>query len=289
MANLITIEQKILKKNAEIALENRREIDARGAFGVGLLSAPGSGKTSLLEKLLQELRGRARCAVVEGDVQTDRDARRIAALDVPVVQIVTNGTCHLEARMVQEALPQVPAGGLDLLFIENVGNLVCPASYELGEHIRVVVMSTTEGEDKPVKYPALFRNADALVLNKIDLLPHLPGFFVMTFFTAAAAAGFGLVLATLCKSRQQLSGLATILILTMSALGGSMFPRFLMPESIRRIGNFTFNAHALDGYQAVFWRDARLIELWPQVAILTGLTVAFMTIARLLARRWETL
>jgi hydrogenase nickel incorporation protein HypB len=173
MTNLITIEQKILKKNADIALENRREIEARGAFAVGLVSAPGSGKTSLLERTLQALGGRARCAVVEGDVQTDRDARRIAALDVPVVQIVTNGTCHLEARMVQEALPEVPATGLDLLFIENVGNLVCPASFELGEHLRVVVMSTPEGEDKPLKYPALFHKAHALVLNKIDLIPHL--------------------------------------------------------------------------------------------------------------------
>jgi len=128
-----------------------------------------------------------------------------------------------------------------------------------------------------------------MVVFRLDLIPHLPGFFIMTFMTAGAAAGFGLVLATLCKSRQQLGGLSTILILTQSALGGSMFPRFLMPESIRRIGNFTFNAHALDGYQAVFWRDARLIELWPQVAILAGLTVVFLTIARILARRWETI
>jgi hydrogenase nickel incorporation protein HypB len=173
MANLITIEQKILKKNAEVALENRQEIDSRRAFAVGLVGAPGSGKTSLLERTIAALRGRARTAVIEGDVQTDRDAQRIAAADVPVVQIVTNGTCHLEARMVQEALTRLPAGEVDLLFVENVGNLVCPSSYELGEHVRIVVMSTTEGEDKPLKYPALFRKADALVLNKVDLLPHL--------------------------------------------------------------------------------------------------------------------
>ena len=127
-----------------------------------------------------------------------------------------------------------------------------------------------------------------MLVFQLDLLPHLPGFFVMTFLTAGAAAVFGLVLATLCKSRQQLGGLSTILILTQSALGGSMFPRFLMPEGIKKIGNFTFNAHALDGYQAVFWRDARLIELWPQVLILAALTAVFMTVARLLARRWET-
>jgi len=127
-----------------------------------------------------------------------------------------------------------------------------------------------------------------MLVFRLDLIPHLPGFFVMTIVTAGAAAGFGLVLATLCKSRQQLGGLSTILILTQSALGGSMFPRFLMPESIRKLGNFTFNAHALDGYQAVFWRDAKLIELWPQVAILVTLTIVFLTVARALARRWET-
>ena len=173
MANLITIEQKILKKNADIALENRRELDRHGVLAVGLVSAPGSGKTSLLERTLDALRADLRLAVVEGDVQTDRDARRIDALGVPAVQIVTNGTCHLEARMVQEALANVPLAGLDILFVENVGNLVCPASYDLGEHVRVVLMSTTEGEDKPLKYPAMFRRSQALVINKIDLLPHL--------------------------------------------------------------------------------------------------------------------
>jgi ABC-2 type transport system permease protein len=127
-----------------------------------------------------------------------------------------------------------------------------------------------------------------MLVFRLDLLPHLPGFFLMTFVTAGAAAGFGLVLATLCKSRQQLGGLSTILILTQSALGGSMIPRFLLPESIRKLGNFTFNAHALDGYQAVFWRDARLIELWPQVTILISLTIVFLVVARTLARRWET-
>ena len=174
MPTLITIEQKILEKNADIALRNRQEIERHGVTAIGLVSAPGSGKTSLLERTLRALAGRARCAVVEGDVQTDRDAQRIAALEVPVVQIVTNGTCHLEARMVQEALAQVPLQAIELLFIENVGNLVCPSSYDLGEHLRVVVMSTTEGEDKPLKYPAMFRKAQALVLNKIDLLPYLP-------------------------------------------------------------------------------------------------------------------
>lgn len=174
MAKLITIEQKILKKNTDLAEENRQELDRHRVLGVGLVSAPGSGKTCLLERTLRALAGRARTGVIEGDVQTDRDARRIEALGVPVVQLVTNGTCHLEARMVQEAMTQMPLSDLDILFIENVGNLVCPAAYELGEHVRVVVMSTTEGEDKPVKYPAIFRNSHALVINKTDLLPYLP-------------------------------------------------------------------------------------------------------------------
>jgi len=174
MPEVITIEHKILKKNADIALENRARFDDAGVFVVGLVSSPGSGKTSLLERTLQLLQGRARCAVIEGDVQTDNDARRIAALGVPAVQIVTNGTCHLEARMVQEALPQVDLAGLDLLFVENVGNLVCPSSYELGEHVRVVLASTTEGEDKPLKYPAMFRKSQVLVMNKVDLLPYVP-------------------------------------------------------------------------------------------------------------------
>ena len=171
---MITIEQKILRKNADLAQENRERFERHGVFAVGLVSAPGSGKTSLLERTLRALQGRARAAVIEGDVQTDRDAQRIAAVGVPVVQIVTNGTCHLEARMVQDALPQVPLEALDLLLIENVGNLVCPASYELGEHLRVVLASTTEGEDKPLKYPAMFRRSHALVINKIDLLPYVP-------------------------------------------------------------------------------------------------------------------
>ncbi len=173
MAKVITIEQRILKRNSEVAAENRRLFDGSGVFVVSLASSPGSGKTSLLEKALAQIKGEVAVAVIEGDVQTDNDARRIEALGVPVVQIVTNGTCHLDAQMVQGALQHVEFGKLELLFIENVGNLVCPASYDLGEHLRVVLSSTTEGEDKPMKYPAMFRRSDALVLNKVDLLPYL--------------------------------------------------------------------------------------------------------------------
>ena len=173
MAKVITIEQRILKRNSEVAAENRRLFDGSGVFVVSLASSPGSGKTSLLEKALAQLKGEVAVAVIEGDVQTDNDARRIEALGVPVVQIVTNGTCHLDAQMVQSALQHVEFGKVELLFVENVGNLVCPASYDLGEHLRVVLSSTTEGEDKPLKYPAMFRRSDALVLNKVDLLPYL--------------------------------------------------------------------------------------------------------------------
>ena len=173
MAKVVTIEQRILKRNSELAEENRRLFDGHGVFAVTLASSPGSGKTSLLEKSLPLLKEEVSVGVIEGDVQTDRDARRIESLGVPVVQVVTNGTCHLDAQMVQGALSHLDVGSVELLFIENVGNLVCPASYDLGEHLRIVLSSTTEGEDKPLKYPAMFRKSHALILNKMDLLPHL--------------------------------------------------------------------------------------------------------------------
>jgi hydrogenase nickel incorporation protein HypB len=173
MAKIFTLEQRILKRNSEVAEENRRLFDAHGIFTVSLASSPGSGKTSLLERSLALLRDEVSVGVIEGDIQTDRDATRIETLGVPVVQVVTNGTCHLDAQMVQGSLSHLDLGKVELLFIENVGNLVCPASYDLGEHLRVVLSSTTEGEDKPLKYPAMFRRSQALVMNKVDLLPYL--------------------------------------------------------------------------------------------------------------------
>ena len=173
MAKIFTLEQRILKRNSEVSDENRRLFDSHGVFAVSLASSPGSGKTSLLERSMALLREEVSVGVIEGDVQTDRDATRIEALGVPVVQVVTNGTCHLDAQMVQGALSSLELGKVELLFIENVGNLVCPASYDLGEHLRVVLSSTTEGEDKPLKYPAMFRKSRALVINKVDLLPYL--------------------------------------------------------------------------------------------------------------------
>jgi hydrogenase nickel incorporation protein HypB len=174
VSKLITLEHRVLKKNDEIAADNRRLLHERGICALNLVSSPGAGKTSLLEVTLRQLKGRLRVAVIEGDVQTDNDARRIAALDVPVVQMVTNGVCHLDAQMIAESFNRLPLDEVDLLFIENVGNLVCPASYDLGEKMKVVVASTPEGDDKPEKYPAMFHRAKAMVINKIDLLPYVP-------------------------------------------------------------------------------------------------------------------
>jgi hydrogenase nickel incorporation protein HypB len=173
MNEIITVEQKVLKKNDEIAAELKARFDNAGVFVVNLMSSPGSGKTSLLERTLKIVSPALSVGVVEGDIQTNLDAERIAQYNIPVTQIITNGTCHLEAKMIDEAINKMPLKDLDILFIENVGNLVCPSSYYLGEHARVVIMSTTEGEDKPLKYPAMFLKSCVLLLNKIDLLPYL--------------------------------------------------------------------------------------------------------------------
>jgi hydrogenase nickel incorporation protein HypB len=171
--SVITIERKILEKNDEVARQNRDSFSRHGVFVINLVSSPGSGKTSLLERTLEHLQNRVRIAVIEGDVQTDLDARRVAAFGVPVVQIVTKGGCHLEAPLVRDAMQSINLSDIQLLIIENVGNLVCPANYDLGEAMKVVVASTTEGDDKPLKYPAMFRNAAVLLINKIDLLPYV--------------------------------------------------------------------------------------------------------------------
>ncbi|HUL75158.1 MAG TPA: hydrogenase nickel incorporation protein HypB [Vicinamibacterales bacterium] len=173
MSEVITIERKVLEKNDAIAAANRARFLAHGLTVINIVSSPGAGKTTLLERTLDRLHGRLRIAVIEGDVQTDLDARRVARYGVPVVQIVTNGGCHLEASLVQHALDRLDFDHLDVLLIENVGNLVCPANYDLGEAMKIVVLSTTEGEDKPLKYPAMFRNASVLVINKTDLLPYV--------------------------------------------------------------------------------------------------------------------
>lgn len=170
---VITIEEDILAKNNRLAEFNRALFREKGIFVLNLVSSPGSGKTTLLERTLQDLSGTLRFAVIEGDQQTDNDAQRIAATGVPVRQINTGAGCHLDAHMIMHATEAFDLDKLDILMIENVGNLVCPAAYDLGERHKVAVLSVTEGEDKPLKYPLMFRNSTVMLLNKIDLLPHL--------------------------------------------------------------------------------------------------------------------
>jgi hydrogenase nickel incorporation protein HypB len=170
----VPLEKKVLSENDRIAAELRARFREHGVLCLNLVSSPGAGKTTLLERTLEGFPPTARVAVLAGDIQTDNDARRLAPFGFPVKQITTGGACHLDARMVERALAEWRLDELDLLFIENVGNLVCPASYDLGEAAKVVVLSVTEGDDKPLKYPAIFFRAELLVLSKTDLLPHVP-------------------------------------------------------------------------------------------------------------------
>jgi hydrogenase nickel incorporation protein HypB len=170
---MVRIEQDILAKNNAYAEANRRGFADRGMFAVNLVSSPGSGKTTLLVKTIEALKGRHPIAVVEGDQQTSVDAERIRATGAPAIQVNTGKGCHLDAHMVGHALERLAPADESLLMIENVGNLVCPAEFDLGEAHKVVILSVTEGEDKPLKYPNMFRAADLMLLNKVDLLPHL--------------------------------------------------------------------------------------------------------------------
>ena len=172
----VKVVEDALDANNTIARANRDDFDREGVTVVNLMSAPGAGKTTLLERVLGDLGG-VRAGVLEGDVQGSLDADRLASLHVPVTQINTDpgfgGECHLDANMVRSAIPSIPLEELDLLVIENVGNLVCPAEFRVGEHHRVMISSVTEGEDKPLKYPLMFRACELVLVNKIDLVPHL--------------------------------------------------------------------------------------------------------------------
>ncbi|AHE96115.1 hydrogenase [Thermocrinis ruber] len=164
---------KVLDANDRQAQENREHFEKHGVYAINLMSSPGAGKTSLIEATVEALKDQVRIGVIEGDLETDLDAQRIKNKGAPAYQITTGGACHLDAFMVHEGIHNLPLENLDIVFIENVGNLVCPASYDVGAHMNVVLLAVTEGDDKPEKYPVMFRNADLLVITKTDLLPYV--------------------------------------------------------------------------------------------------------------------
>jgi hydrogenase nickel incorporation protein HypB len=180
MTQRIPVVEKILSANDRLAAENRARLEAAGVFALNLMASPGAGKTSLIERTVPQLAGRLRLAVVDGDIATSLDADRAAAAGATAIQINTGGECHLDAVMLREALAQLDLSQVDLLIVENVGNLVCPANFQLGTHKSVLIASVPEGDDKPYKYPGTYRGVDALVINKIDLLPYVP--FRMDYF-----------------------------------------------------------------------------------------------------------
>jgi len=170
MAVQLSIVEEIMSANDRLAADVRARLDEAGVFALNVMASPGAGKTSLITRTVEALKDELRIGAVDGDIATTIDADRIAALGVPAVQINTGGACHLDAAMLQSALPKLPLGELDLLIVENVGNLICPATFDLGTHRSVLIASVPEGDDKPYKYPVMYRGVDALVLNKIDVL-----------------------------------------------------------------------------------------------------------------------
>jgi hydrogenase nickel incorporation protein HypB len=182
----LPVVEKILSANDLVAVENRKLLDEHGVVAINVMASPGAGKTSLILQSIEALRGQLRVGVIEGDVAGHVDADKVAEVGTPVVQINTGGGCHLDALQVQGALRQLPLDELDLLFIENVGNLVCPTGFALGEHINMMIANVPEGHDKPIKYPGMFTVVDALVLNKVDLMPYVD-FDLEAFRTAVRA------------------------------------------------------------------------------------------------------
>lgn len=172
----VTVLQGLLYENDHQAGHNREHFDRHGVLAINLMSSPGAGKTALLEATIEALAGEFSLGVIEGDLETENDAERIRAKGVPAIQIATGSACHLDAHMVHDALHEMALAGLDILFVENVGNLVCPASFDLGQHFNVTLLSVTEGDDKPSKYPVMFRVADLVLLTKSDLLAVLDDF-----------------------------------------------------------------------------------------------------------------
>ncbi len=202
----IKLEKKILTRNDHVAAEIRDRFRSAGVSVINMVSSPGSGKTSLLEKSLGPLSDKLSIGVIEGDIQTANDARRIAVTGVPVHQINTGGACHLEAAMVRDALGHFDLNSLDLLFIENVGNLVCPSAFDLGEGARVAIISVTEGDDKPLKYPAMFHTSDLMVINKTDLLPFTDFSMESVIENARSTNPAIKILRTSCRTGEGLEG-----------------------------------------------------------------------------------
>lgn len=226
MNRVITVNRDVCAATRLKADEFRHMMGQRGTLVVNLISSPGAGKTTLLAALARQLNATARLGVLVGDIATDRDAQRLAPL-VPAVQLTTGGACHLELPLVQRGWESLGKPQLDFLFIENVGNLVCPSSHDLGEHLRVVVLSTTEGDDKPGKYPKAFRTSQAMVINKIDLLDHVP------FSIAAARA----------DARAIQPKLDVFALSALTGEGIESFCRYLSEERRRLNANFQ-TAHA---------------------------------------------
>ncbi len=168
----VKVATRILEANDRIAAENRKLFDEANVYVINLMSAPGAGKTSLIERTIKEVYKKFKIGVIEGDIAGTDDAQRIESLGIPVIQINTGSACHLDANMVNEAIVDLPLKDIDLLIVENVGNLVCPAEFKVGENMKVMILSVTEGDDKPLKYPLMFQESSALILNKIDLLPY---------------------------------------------------------------------------------------------------------------------
>lgn len=185
MSQRIPVVEKILSANDRLALENRAWFDAAGIFTLNIMASPGAGKTSLIEQTVRALQGKLRIGMINGDIVTSFDADRAVA-GAQAVQINTGGDCHLDAVMLQSAIPQLDLASFDLLIVENVGNLICPAEFKLGTHKNVLVASIPEGDDKPYKYPGMYRGADAVIINKIDLLPYIS--FRMDFFKSGIEA-----------------------------------------------------------------------------------------------------
>ena len=180
MTTRVPVVEKILSANDRMAARNRETLNRAGLYSINIMASPGAGKTSLILKTLEALEGRLRLGVVEGDLASSIDADKAAAAGLPAVQINTGGECHLDAAMLSDALTSLPLDEMDLVLVENVGNLVCPANFQIGTHLNVLVASIPEGDDKPYKYPGMYRDVQVLIINKIDLLPYVP--FDMDYF-----------------------------------------------------------------------------------------------------------